>query len=64
MIWGRSNFCEGMSDRPGSQSVRCNRAGYLPVMMLARVGEQTLQAAYASVNRIPWAASASRLGVS
>ena len=33
-------------------------------MMLARVGEQTGQAAYACVNRIPVAANRSTLGVS
>ena len=31
--------------RPLSQFVRPTRAGYLPVMMLTRVGEQTQQAA-------------------
>ena len=40
------------------------RCGYLPVRMLARVGEQTGQAAYACVNFIPVAASRSTLGVS
>ena len=35
----------GASPVPGIQSVRCNRAGYLPVMMLARVGEHTAHAA-------------------
>ena len=39
-------------------------AGYLPVRMLARVGEQTGQAAYASVKRMPSRARRSMLGVS
>ena len=30
--------------RPGIQSVMCRRAGYLPVRMAAREGEQTVQA--------------------
>ena len=40
------------------------RWGYLPVMMLALVGEQTGQAAYPCVNRMPRAARASIFGVS
>src|ERR1043166_5355537 len=41
----------------------CNRAGYLPVMSAARVGEHTVQAEYACVKRIPSRASRSMLGV-
>jgi hypothetical protein len=40
------------------------RTGNLPVMMLARVGEQTGHAAYPCVNLIPLRANASILGVS
>jgi hypothetical protein len=40
------------------------RVGYLPVMMLARVGEHTGQAAYAFVKRTPEAAKPSTFGVS
>ena len=42
---GVSSFAVGHCLRPGIQSVRCSRAGYFPVMMLARVGEHTGQAA-------------------
>src|SRR5436190_136653 len=42
---GVSSFAAGHCLRPGIQSVRCSRAGYLPVIMLARVGEHTGQAA-------------------
>ncbi len=45
-----------LGSSPGIQSVILSRAGYLPVMMLARVGEQTGAAAYASVKRTPLAA--------
>ena len=48
----------------GTQSLRCRHAGYLPVKMLARVGEQTGQAAYALVNRIACFEKKSMLGVS
>ena len=61
---GVSSFALGHCFRPGIQSVRCSRAGYLPVMMLARVGEQTGQAAYPLVNRTPRGARRSTLGVS
>ena len=46
------------------QSVTPTRAGYCPLRMLARVGEQTGQAAEHCVNRIPSPASASSAGVS
>ena len=46
-----------------SQIVIPSRAGCLPVIRLARVGEQT-DAAYACVNRTPCAASRSMCGVS
>ena len=40
---GTSSFgLSGIS--PGIQSVMCSRAGYLPVIRAARVGEQTVQA--------------------
>ncbi len=42
----------------------CRRAGYFPVMIEARVGEQTGQAAYPRVNVIPCEASRARCGVS
>ena len=47
----------GAEGRPGIQSVTPVRTGYFPVNMLARVGEQTGQAAYALVNRAPSAAA-------
>ena len=46
------------------QSVIPTVAGYLPVIMLARVGEQTGQAAYALLNFMLWLARRSRFGVS
>ena len=64
MMVGPFSFWLEASARPGSQSVRCSRAGYLPVRMLARVGEHTEHAAWASVKRMPRAASRSRCGVS
>lgn len=50
--------------RPGIQSVTANRAGYLRVRMLARVGEQTGHAAYAFVNRTNCPANRSIFGAS
>ena len=40
------------------------RAGYLPLMTLARVGEHTGHDEYASVKSIPSLAKRSRFGVS
>jgi hypothetical protein len=60
----------GMTRRPLSgtcpaiQSVMCSRAGDLPVIMAARVGEHTVQAEYAWVKRMPSFASWSMCGVS
>ncbi len=42
---GVNTLAVGHCLRPAIQSVRCRRAGYLPVSMLARVGEQTGHAA-------------------
>jgi len=39
------SFLNGKFFRPGSQSVKWSRLGYSPVRMLARLGEQTGQAA-------------------
>lgn|GEM_PF-4865411 len=48
----------------GAAFVQCMAAEVLPVCKLTRVGEQTDAGAYAEENRIPWAASFSRFGVS
>ena len=60
---GTLSFAKGRTC-PAIQSVMCNRAGYCPVRIAARVGEQTVQAEYAWVNRIPCEASRSMFGVS
>src|SRR5581483_5946965 len=62
--WAARSFRRGgpPSRADSAQVVICSRAGCLPVISAARVGEQTGALAYACVNRTPSRASRSRCG--
>ncbi len=52
-ISGWSTRCDGASARPGRYVVRFSLAGFLPVRIAAREGEQIGCAQYAEEKRMP-----------